>query len=360
MNKKDNLFVVVMAGGSGTRFWPYSRSAKPKQFLDILGTGKSLLRMTVDRFEQICPLENIFIVTNKDYSQLTEEHLPHLPKENILLEPYRKNTAPCIAYASHKIKAINSDSVMVVTPADHAIFNEKEFFNTIEIALDSTAGEEKLLTLGIKPTRPETGYGYIQYLSNPGQSVKKVKTFTEKPNMELAEKFVESGDYLWNSGMFIWSTEAICHALSKYLSEINEVFEQGNDKYNTLEEAEFLEKAYSLCGNISIDYGLMEKAENVHVVLGDFGWSDLGSWESIYDQFEKDKHGNLGADNSLLINSENCLIQKSGDRLIVVEGQENLVVLDYDDVLVITSRGEGQKIKDIMGEVKSSKGSEYL
>ena len=355
-----NHYVVIMAGGIGSRFWPYSRNDHPKQFLDILGIGKSLLQLTYDRFINICQPENIYIVTNENYKDLVKQQIPELGTDQILLEPIRRNTAPCIAYACYKINKVNPQAIVVVSPSDHAIFNNRRFFSALKKALKIAQQEGKLVTLGIKPKRPETGYGYIQYITDKEKDYKKVKTFTEKPQMELAKKFIESGDFVWNAGIFIWSTEAILKAFEKHLADIAEVFEEGNSVYFTKNEKAFIKKAYSQSRNISIDYGIMEKAEDVLVVLGEFGWSDLGSWKSIHEQKSKDKSLNVVDANALIYDCKDSLIKGPDDQLIVVQGLEGYLVASCDNVLLICKKDDEQKFREFVKEVKAKKGEEYL
>ncbi len=274
MNK--NLYVVLMAGGVGVRFWPYSRNAKPKQFLDVLGTGKTLLQSTLERFKPLCPLENIYVVTHEEHASLVRQQLPQLGENQILAEPMRKNTTPCIAYASYRIAQRDPNAVIVVSPSDHLILMEQEFQEIIRKAAEQAKSQDKLITLGITPTRPETGYGYIQYHTEKAFA-KKVKTFTEKPELALAKKFLESGDFVWNSGIFIWGVQAIIQELHEHLPEMAEVFDEVRSKLGTPGEKEAILSAYSQCKNISIDYGIMEKSTRVFVCLGNFTWSDLGS-----------------------------------------------------------------------------------
>ncbi len=356
-----NWYVVIMAGGIGSRFWPYSRNNYPKQFLDVLNTGKSLLQMTVERFKTICPPENIYIVTNKDYEELVMKQLPDMKQEQVLCEPVKRNTAPCVAYAAYKINRKNPDATMVVAPSDHLIFNENEFVQSIEKALTEADKGDKLITLGIKPNRPETGYGYIQYIKEENSAIKKVKTFTEKPELELAKKFLESGDFVWNAGIFIWKVSAIISAFGEYLPEQAEIFEEGNDVYYSAGEEEFIKKAYSQCKNISIDYGIMEKAENVHVMLADFGWSDLGSWNSLHEIHpNKDGKNNVIDGNALLFDSNECMIKGEDDRLIVVSGLEGYLVAQCDDVTIICKKDDEKRFRDYVAEVKSKKGDKFL
>ena len=288
MQNKD-VYVVIMAGGIGSRFWPYSRNNHPKQFLDILGVGSSLLQMTYQRFAKICPVENIYIVTNSDYESLVKEQLPEIDDEQLLLEPQRRNTAPCIALSSDKILRKNPDAKIIVSPSDHAIFKDDLFYSSLNDALEAVEDGDKLVTIGIKPHRPETGYGYIQYHTDEQAAIKKVKTFTEKPQLDLAQKFFESGEFVWNSGIFIWHVKAITKAFEEFLPEVSEIFQEGQKHFFTPKETSFIKNAYSQCKNISIDYAIMEKAANVYVVLGNFGWSDLGSWGSLFEMREKDK-----------------------------------------------------------------------
>ncbi|GEO03071.1 mannose-1-phosphate guanylyltransferase [Adhaeribacter aerolatus] len=357
MRSKDT-FVVIMAGGIGSRFWPFSRTNNPKQFHDVLGVGSSMLQMTVNRFRNICPPENIYVVTNADYRDLVKEQLPHLTQNQILCEPIGRNTAPAIAYASYKISQINPNATLVVAPADHVILKEEAFVQIIQEAVAAAEKEDILLTLGITPSRPDTGYGYIQFIEE-GKHLKKVKTFTEKPNLELAQMFLESGDFVWNSGIFIWNVKSILHAFRQYLGEIAEIFEEGLLYLNKPQEEEFINRAYSHCRNISIDYGIMEKADNVFVLLSDFGWSDLGTWNSLYSIGNKDNAGNVIDGDVLLYDTRNCIIKTPQERLVVINGLENFIVAEYDNVLMICPKDEEQRVKDFVADVKSKKGSGY-
>lgn len=356
----QETFVVIMAGGIGSRFWPYSRNNHPKQFLDILGTGMSLLQMTYSRFQEVCPRENIYIVTNETYYELVKQQLTEISDDQVLLEPIRRNTGPCIAYASYKIREKNPNACIIVSPSDHAIFKESEFVKTIQKALSTARGSDKLVTLGIKPSRPETGYGYIQYHPGENKDVKKVKTFTEKPQLDLARKFLESGDFVWNSGIFVWDVRTIVKAFEDHLTEIAEIFEEGKDFYYTDKEDGFIKNAYSQSKNISIDYGLMEKASNVYVVLGDFGWSDLGSWNSLFEIMEKDEDHNVIEGNVLTYDSKNCIIKGRKDRLIIVHDLEGYLVADCDNVMLICKKELEQKFRDFVSDVKTKKGVEFL
>ncbi len=356
---QPNHFVVIMAGGTGTRFWPYSRKSRPKQFLDILGTGKSLLRITYERFIPVCNPENIFIVTNQEYADLVEEIIPEIATEQILLEPVKKNTAPCIALASYKIRKKNPDAIITVTPADHMIFQEDKFFKALSVARDGATDQGKLITIGIRPSRPETGYGYIQYI--PGKEVlKKVKTFTEKPEAGLAQKFLESGEFVWNAGIFIWHVNAIIDALNHCLPEIGEVFEEIQNEFYTDGEEKAIFNAYSQTKNISIDYGVMEKAPNVYVVLGSFSWSDLGSWNTLHELSEQDTEKNVVKANAILYDTEGCYVQAPMDKLLVVKGLKNYLITENEKVILICPKDDEKAFKDFTIDVKKQKGDEYL
>lgn len=354
MNK--NHFVVIMAGGIGSRFWPYSRNDHPKQFLDVLGVGKTLLQLTYDRFLDICPKENMYIVTNDTYDDLVKEQLPDMQDDQILLEPTRRNTAPCIGYASYKIKARNPKALIVVTPADHAIIKEEIFKKTILTSLKYAARDNYLITLGITPNRPETGYGYIQYIENDDEQIKKVKTFTEKPQLDLAKKFIESGDFVWNAGIFIWNVNAIIKALNKYLPDMAEIFEGLHNDFYTEKEYKSIRIAYSHFKNISIDYGVMEKASNVYVILGDFGWSDLGSWDSLHDLKKKDKNKNVIEGSAMTYDAHNCLIKGSKEKLIVVQGLNGYLVADCGNVLLICRKDQEKAIRQFVKDAKAKRG----
>lgn len=358
MNK--NLFVVLMAGGVGTRFWPYSRNARPKQFLDVLGTGKSLLQSTLDRFIPLCPVENIFVVTNEEHEAITLEQLPQLTKAQVLTEPMRKNTAPCIAYACYKIARINPDAVVVVSPADHLILMENEYQETIRKAARYAEGQNNLITIGVEPTRPETGYGYIQYIEG-NTPLKKVKTFTEKPELSLAKTFIESGDFVWNSGIFIWGVQAILKAFAKYLPEMTEVFEELAPHLGTPKEREAIQAAYSQCKNISIDYGIMEKADNVYVALSQFSWSDLGSWGSLHEISHKDEQNNAVMGDVLLYETRNSIVRGADDKLIVVQGLNGYLVGVFDNVVIVCEKDKEEQFRRFVSDVRGKPtGSNYL
>ncbi len=351
-----------MAGGIGSRFWPESRTQLPKQFLDLLGTGRSLIQWTYGRFKNICPPENIYFITNEAYMDTLRQQIPEISDHNIISEPSRKNTAPCAAYFAHKIMALNPDANIIMSPADHLIMDEPSFERTANEALEFVANHKSLLTLGVKPTRPDTGYGYIQYDDEQQiGKVYRVKTFTEKPSLELARTFLKSGDFLWNSGIFVWNVKTIMEALELYLPEMHEVFSKAKDLYNTDAEHDAIVKLYPHCTNISIDYGIMEKAKNVYVIPSYFGWCDLGTWESAYDNSEKDYLGNavLGK-NVMVIDATECMIKAPNEKLVVLQGLENFIVIDTPDVLLICERNREQQIKEYVAEVKRNKGDRFL
>lgn len=358
MNK--NLYVVLMAGGVGSRFWPYSRNTKPKQFLDVLGTGKTLLQSTFERFLPVCPLENIYVVTHEEHVPIVEEQLPQLHSSQILGEPMRKNTAACIAYASYRIARHNKNAVIVVSPSDHLILKEAEFLDVILMAAKEAEKQDKLITLGIQPTRPETGYGYIQYHTENGFA-KKVKTFTEKPELELARTFIESGDFVWNAGIFIWGVRAIINALHKFLPELAEVFEEVSPKMQTPAEKDIITETYAQCKNISIDYGIMEKATNVYVCLGNFAWSDLGSWGSIHEISPKDANDNVVNANAMVYDTRNCIIKGSPDRLIVAQGLDGYLVGEFGNVFIVCEKDKEEQFRRFVNDVKTRHNSgEFL
>ncbi|WP_341838667.1 mannose-1-phosphate guanylyltransferase [Chitinophaga pollutisoli] len=351
-----------MAGGIGSRFWPYSRTDYPKQFLDILNTGKTLLQWTYERFTQFIPEENIYVVTHHHYADTVAKQLPNLPTDNIVSEPSRKNTAPCVAYISHKIHKKDPKASMICAPADHLIMDATSFTTTCLNALLFAQKHSALLTLGIKPTRPDTGYGYIQYETEQvADNVYKVKTFTEKPNLELAKTFLKSGDFLWNAGIFVWNAKSIVQALATYLPEMDELFVQSNAALNTPAEKETIERIYSQCTNISIDYGIMEKADNVYVIPSNFGWSDLGTWASAYENLEKDYLGNaVQGKNVMVIDATKCMVKAPNDKLVLLQGLDDMIVIDTTDVLLICKKQNEQQIKEYVAEVKRHKGDKFM
>jgi len=352
MNK--NNYCVIMAGGVGSRFWPLSKTHKPKQFLDILGTGKSLLQQTFDRFKQIIPSENILIVSHQDYKDLIFEQLPGIHPNQVLLEPMRKNTAVCIAYANYKILKSNPNANIVVAPSDHLILKEADFLEVVEKSLEFTRTSNALLTIGVKPSRPETGYGYIQVNGDNGKTdFRKVKTFTEKPNIDMAKVFFESGDFFWNAGIFVWSLNSILQAFDMYMPDMNIQFNEALEILNTPKEEEFIANFYPKCKSISIDYAIMEKADNVHVICADFGWSDLGTWGSLYTHLDKDESGNaVIGKNAFLYNSSNCAVNIASGKLAVIQGLDDYIVVESDGILLICKKDEEQRIKDFVNDVK--------
>jgi mannose-1-phosphate guanylyltransferase len=350
-----------MCGGVGSRFWPFSKAAMPKQFIDFFGTGRSLLQMTVDRIEGIVPLENIILITNENYGNLIKQQLPQIKDSQILLEPARRNTAPCIAWAAHHIKALNPNAKMMVAPSDHLIINVEKFQQSVVSAFEFIETRDALVTMGIKPTRPETGYGYIQVGEHVHGNFWAVKTFTEKPDEDLARVLLKSGEFYWNSGMFFWNADSILNALNACAPEVNAVFEQGEQYFGTDQETDYINANFEACPNISIDFAVMEKAPNVFVETVDFGWNDLGTWRSLYEHSPKNKDGNVTQNcKALMFNSHNNIVAIQGDKLVVVSGLEGYIVADVDDALLIVPLEEEQKIKQYVNDVKSKFGDKYL
>jgi mannose-1-phosphate guanylyltransferase len=356
MKKNKNNYVVIMAGGIGSRFWPLSKKSYPKQFHDILGVGKSLLRLTYDRFAQFIEPENIYIITNASYTLLVQDQLPELPHDNIIDEPASMNTAPCVAYSSFKIYVKNPEANMIFAPSDHLITDEKSFENSLMKALEYTASNKMLLTLGIKPNRPDTGYGYIQHHEKEEKDgVYRVKTFTEKPSLELAQTFLDSGDFSWNSGIFVWKAADILEEFETHQPDMYDLFKKGIKKFNTNEEQAFINKQYPLCKSISIDYAIMEKTKIAGIVPVDFGWSDLGTWKSLYMLRKKDKNNNmLHGKNIEVYNSTNCLVVEESDpnKLVVVEGFDDAIIVDTPEILFISHLSKEQEVKNITADIK--------
>ena len=355
MNK--NNYAVIMAGGIGSRFWPMSKASLPKQFLDILGTGETLIQQTFRRLQKICPAENILIVTNKNYKNLCLEQLADVVEKNILCEPAMRNTAPCVAYAAFKIQSENPDANMVIAASDHIITKEDEFVRVMNDCLEISATNDVLLTIGITPSRPDTGYGYIQFIDQglaKNKKVRKVKTFTEKPNQELALNFIDSGDFLWNSGMFVWSAKSITLAYRKYLHDMYAVFEEGKSFYNTEEEEEYIDRVFPGCKNISIDYGVMEKSDKVYVYPADFGWSDLGTWGSLYAHLELDEHQNAIQGNKVMLyNSSDNIVNVPKDKLVVLQGLSGYIVVESEGTLLVCKKEDEQQIKQFVADVNN-------
>ncbi len=351
-----------MAGGVGSRFWPVSRTQHPKQFIDILGTGSTLIQQTYERLLKIMPNEHIFLVTNVLYKDLIKEQLPLLPLENILFEPIAKNTAPCIAYACYKIAAKVPNANILVCPSDHIMLKEQNFIDAINEAFNIISNNNFLITLGIQPSRPDTGYGYIQYKASD-TNLKKVKTFTEKPTLEIAKTFIKSGDFLWNAGIFVWNARSIIEAFQKHLPEMHQLFLENEAAWYTDNEAEVINTTYPLCNSISIDYGIMEKADNVYVMPSDFGWSDLGTWGSLHDVAEKDYLSNvvIGTKKAIMFDSNDCMVFEQNDKkLIIIKGLQDYIVADTKDALLICPKAEEQSIKLMVAEVKSKFGDKGI
>ncbi|MCF8257763.1 MAG: NTP transferase domain-containing protein [Flavobacteriales bacterium] len=364
MAANTHNYVVIMAGGIGSRFWPMSRTEHPKQFLDILGTGRTLMQQTYDRSLAVCPKENILVVTNAAYRELVLQQLPDLAEGQVLLEPARRNTAPCIAFAAFHIHAKDPEACMVVAPSDHLILKEEAYTKLVNRALKVAAAENALITLGIKPTRPDTGYGYIQFKEEPSvtdKEVKRVKTFTEKPDLEMAEQFIASGDFLWNAGIFVWSVKSILRAFATHLPDEYQLFNEGCDNFGTANETAFIERTYSRCTNISIDYGIMEKAENVFTLAADIGWSDLGTWGSLYSFSDKDGDGNvIQGRHVVAYDTRNCIVNMPKDKLVVLQGMEDMIVVESGGILLVCKREEEQQIKRIVNDVKATKGDRFV
>ena len=359
--QKNNTCVLIMAGGVGSRFWPKSRNHFPKQFIDILGTGQSLLQMTYARFLQICPKENIYILSNQDYKGLVLGQLDGIAEENILLEPSRNNTAPCIAYATYKILKQNPNANIVVAPSDHLILKEAAFLDKVTQALEYTSKNEALLTLGISPTRPDTGYGYIHYESQAESDVHAVSRFMEKPILEKAKEYLASGDYLWNAGIFIWSAKNNQKAFQTHAPEIASLFDQGNSVYNTSEEVGFIQENYPNSPNISIDYAILEKATNVYTIPADIGWSDLGTWASLHEVLPKDANNNSKSiDHLHLEATSNCIIHLPKGKAAVIKGLEDFIIVDDEKVLLIYPKNCEQEIKGVAGTMVQEFGDGYL
>ena len=357
----NNRYCVIMCGGVGSRFWPFSKAARPKQFIDFFGTGRSLLQMAFDRLQGIVPTENIVLLTNESYGTLIREQLPELSDKQILMEPARRNTAPCIAWAAYHIQAINPGAKMMVAPSDHLIINVEKFRQSVIDAFEFIETRDALVTMGIKPSRPETGYGYIQVGEPIEGNFSKVKTFTEKPDEDLARVFLKSGEFFWNSGMFFWSTDSIIKALDSCAPDVNTVFEQGKEYFGTPQELDYINANFEASPSISIDFAVMEKAPNVYVETVDFGWNDLGTWRSLYDHSPKNIEGNVTQNcKALMLNSHNNIVALKGDKVIVASGLEGYIVADVDDALLIVPLEEEQKIKTYVNEVKSKFGDKYL
>lgn len=356
---KNNAYCIIMAGGIGSRFWPMSRKSMPKQFLDILGTGKSFIRATYERFAALIPNENFIVVTNRAYKELVLQHIPELNETQVLCEPRGRNTAPCIAYAAYSLLKSNPDAEMIITPSDHLILNETDFHAIIRECLEFADKYDALMTVGINPTRPDTGYGYIQ--KSNSDVISRVKCFTEKPNLEMAQTFIESGEFFWNAGIFIWKVRNIIEAFSQHLPEHHALFSAIIDELGTEREEAAIEQVFSECKAISIDYGVMEKADNVYVRCGDFGWSDVGTWGSVYQLSRKDAFANTKSnDGCYTYATRSSIISIPEGKVAIINGLRDYIVVDTDDVLMICPRSEEQSIKKYIDDVRFDKGDKYI
>ncbi|MCI6161060.1 MAG: mannose-1-phosphate guanylyltransferase [Prevotellaceae bacterium] len=350
-----NNHLVIMAGGVGSRFWPMSTPEKPKQFIDVLGGGRTLLQLTFDRFKGICDFENVWVVTNKKYVGIVKEQLPEIPTQNILCEPCRRNTAPCICYVSWRIKAKDPNANIVVTPSDHIVSDEQEFKRVIRQCLKFTGETDAIVTLGMKPNRPETGYGYIQAdlsTSSPrNKEIYRVDSFREKPDLQTAVQYISNKSYFWNAGIFLWSANTIINAFRMYYPTINKIFEKLLPVYGTEKEQEEIDKRFPECESISVDYAIMEKAEEIFVCPADFGWSDLGTWGSLLMQTKRDLYGNSIIGNDVkMFDSHNCIVHTLGEKKVVIQGLDDCIVAEQDGRLLICKLTEEQRIKQFTGE----------
>ena len=354
---KENYYITIMAGGVGSRFWPASTEDRPKQFLDILGVGKSLLRLTFERFLKLVPAERILIVTNKRYKDLTQQHLPELPEQNILCEPSRNNTGPCVAYTALRLEAMNPDAVFVTAPSDHVILKEEAFLNKIKQAFQFVSENKAILTLGIKPTRPDTGYGYIETHCEciGGQDddmsigVCSVHAFKEKPNAQLAQHYLDEGNYLWNAGIFIWKASDLIESFDANASDVISVLTQNKEKFNTEDEQSYIDQVYPNTPKISVDYAILERAQNVYTIPADIGWSDLGTWNSLHAFLDKDQNETVTVgDNTHLIDTRGSIIRSDSQKVVVVKGLEEYIVVDEADALLIYPKRDEQEIKEVV------------
>lgn len=360
--KDQNQYCVIMLGGVGSRFWPLSKENKPKQFLDILGIGKTLLQTTFHRFAKIIPTSNILIATNHTYKELVINQIPEISPEQILCEPIRRGTLPCVAYAAYRIAEKNPNAVMIATPCDHWVADEEKYLKCIQHGMDVAGNQPILLTLGVKPHRPETAYGYVQSSDKIiATNISKIKTLTEKPNIELANLFYESGEYLWNSGLFMWNVNTIKHTIRTLYPDISNQLDLGIGHFNTDSEADFMNRSYPFMPNISIDFGMMEKTENSYVLEGDFGWCDVGTWGALYDLTHKDNMGNVShGGKTIFYNSSENIVSLSDGRLAVIQGLDGYIVAETNNVLLICKKSEQQKVKQFVSDVKFSCNEEYL
>jgi len=357
----NSTYVLILAGGAGTRFWPASRESLPKQFLDITGTGKSLIRETVDRFKEFIPVENIFVITHKKYGHLVQQVIPELTENQIILEPTRNNTAASIAYGSMKLAALNPDATCIVAPADHVIRDSDEFKRVVLLATKHANLNDSLITLGIEPTRPDTGYGYIEYDKNENEDVRKVKSFREKPDGKTAMSYLKTKSFAWNAGIFIWKLNTIVEAFQQHSPQIYNVLQQGETVYNTELENEFIEREYPSTEKISVDYAIMERADNVFTIPCDIGWSDVGTWNSLFEISEKDENGNAALSNPIILeDSHHSLVIASNQKLIVIKGLSDFIVVDTEDCLLIYPKSDEQEIKALKARLGQSGFDSYL
>lgn len=350
----NNHYIAIMAGGVGSRFWPASREHLPKQFLDILGVGKSLIRLTYERFLEVVPPERILVITNQDYCDLVAQHIPELPAENIIGEPSRNNTAPCIAYTAFKLQAKNPDACFVVAPSDHVILKEEEFINHIQYALEYAAANPVIITLGIKASRPDTGYGYIESSdTEEADGIRKVKSFREKPDRDTAQRYLEDGSYYWNAGIFVWSARTILDSFQNNAPEIHSCLSADEDIYNTEREDAFIQENYPKTPSISVDYAILEKADNVYTIPADIGWSDLGTWNALHAFKDKDASGSVViGENTMLINSEDCIVRSDAEKLVIIKDMKGYIVIDEKDVLLIYPKDQEQEIKSLRANIE--------
>ena len=356
----NHTYVAIMAGGVGSRFWPGSREARPKQFLDMLGVGKSLLRLTFERFLPICPASHIFIVTNAAYRELVLEQIPEISANQILCEPSRNNTAPCVAWTAFKLEALDPEANFVIAPSDHIVLKEQAFLEKVQTALNFSATQDALLTLGIQPSRPDTGYGYIQFGEEADTGIRKVLRFAEKPSLPVAEQYIESGEYLWNAGIFIWRAETILKAYKTLAPEIYSILEKGSDLYNTPEEQAFIDSAYPTTPNISVDFAIMEHASNVFTLPSEFGWSDLGTWASLHAEHPKDENGNALQGNVIALDTYDTLVRIPEGKLAVVKDLHDYIIVDTPDALLIYPKSKEQEVKQVTALVKGKFGEKHL
>ena len=358
MNK--NYYAILMAGGVGSRFWPVSTEEFPKQFHDMLGTGDTLIQKTFNRLAKLIPQENIFILTNERYNDLVFEQLPTVTKRQVVLEPAMRNTAPCILYASLKIQKENPDAIMIVAPSDHWIEDESTFSNNVQQAFDFCSKNDALMTLGIQPTFPNTGYGYIEFNKTTFNDIKSVNQFREKPDYETAKEFISQGNFLWNAGIFMWSVKSVVAAFQNNQPVLYELFKSGLSKYNTDQENDFIQENYAKSENISVDYAIMETSKNVYVIAAEFDWNDLGTWGSLYDKLDKDTSGNAVVNaRTLTEDASGNMIRTANNKIVVVDGLQDYIIVDKEDVLLIYPKSKEQDIKKVLQKVKGKFGEQY-